>query len=304
MEMKNVVFLFMIILFGCISSPATKTEIIETDRKVTEKTFQYIPNNSDIDVRFEVTGNNLVGKLYLKEKVTYNVSKKEVKSFDYDKEGNFKNDFWTINLYSCMITLCLHMPFTIYEFYSAKSSLGEKRKFEETEENRNDFGEFNSDLFQGNIYSVILNEDNKMKVKNSTLIIPLDYFIKRKDEYFEYKIYYQEKEVVKSETIKFKDSKISGTSPKHKQLLAMIEREQKKREVEEEKEREQKEKMQSCDELKVGWESHYSNASSSDYLTICNFTCERTCKDSHNYGTTSFKKCRTDCKNNCKACFK
>jgi hypothetical protein len=301
--MKKIVFYILLpLLIGCISPP-TKTKIIETDRKVIEKTFNYIPETSDIDVRFEIVKNDLVGKLYRKEKISYKVSKKEVKSFDYNEEGEFKNDYRSMVLTIGFASLGLMTPFLVYGYYSEKFSLGEKRKFEKTEVIKENFGEFNSDLFQEEMYATIVNEGKKIKIKDSTFSIPLDFFIKRKDEAIEYKIYYQDDEV-KLGSIDFDGDGILGTSPKFKQLLAIVKREQKKKEVAEEKERIQEEKSQSCEDLKIGWESHYSNASPSDYLTICNYLCARTCRNSNGFGTSDYRNCNSDCKNNCKTCFK
>lgn len=294
--MKNKYLLLLFFLLGCVT-PTTKTEIIEIDRVVSEKSFDYIPNSSDVRVDFEIDKNNLVGNLFLKEKVSYNVSKKEVKSFDP------KDTFVARTVISCIFTLCISLPFNLYNYYSEKASLGEKRKFEEKDVKMNEYSEYNPDIIPEEAFSININ-DKTLKFKKASFSIPLDYFLNRKDEYFDYSLFYKGNKEVKKASIGFGDNSIKGTSPKYKQLLAMIEREQRKREIAEEKEREKESLSQKCETIKEGYENYYSNSSPSGYKTICHYSCERECKASYSYGSEDFKYCRTECKKLCDKCFK
>ena len=231
----KLISLFLISLFLNCLSPATKLETIEINRKLTEKTFDYAPEASDIDVRFEVSENDLVGKLYKKEQTKFQVAKKEVKSFVYDKDGNLEakggSNYWSMpNIFflsfGCFYTLCINIPFTIYYYYSENSSLGEKRKFTETEITKAEFGEFKPNLFNNEFYSITLN-DNKPLIVDSSFKVPLDYFIKNNEEEIRYNLSYKSKEI-KSDTLLFTNQTITGMSPKFKQLLAANERERKR----------------------------------------------------------------------------
>lgn len=189
----------------------------------------------------------------------------------------------------------------IYEYYSEKSTLGEKKAFEEMEEKKADFGEFNLAAVQDKDISVSI-KDKKAKVQNSQFSVPLDFFISNKLQEIDYIIHYKEETVVKSGSVNF-DSAVSGTSPKYRQLLASIEKAQKKREAEEEKQRAKETASKDCDSIKTGYEDYYSNANPSDYLTVCNFNCSRECREKFGSGSKDFKACRTECNKICKECF-
>ena len=87
--MNKLIPLIFLFLIGCLSYP-TKKEIIELDKKILDKTFDYSIEQSDIDVILEVVNNDLVGKLFKKEQVTYQIKKKEITKFDNSQSA----DYW------------------------------------------------------------------------------------------------------------------------------------------------------------------------------------------------------------------
>ncbi|MBP6738950.1 MAG: hypothetical protein KA146_03115 [Leptospiraceae bacterium] len=232
--MNKLIPLIFLFLIGCLSYP-TKKEIIELDKKILDKTFDYSIEQSDIDVILEVVNNDLVGKLFKKEQVTYQIKKKEITKFDNSQSA----DYWFGAIVYTIGSFGVAIPFLVYGYIESLIQINSKdseKIYEEKEIRKNKIDEFNPNQFSEASYSVLLNKRKKIKITNSSFTVPLDYFMNQKEINLDYAIYLKNTEV-QAETVSLKDNKITGTSPKYEQLLTMIEIEEKKRKIAEERER-------------------------------------------------------------------
>lgn len=242
--MNKLIPLIFPFLIGCLSYP-TKKEIIELDKKILDKTFDYSIEQSDIDVSLEVVNNDLVGKLFKKEQITYHIKKKEITQFDKSQSG----DYWTGVIIYTVGSMGMAIPFLVYGYIESLIQVNSKdseKIYEEQEIHKNKIDEFNPNQFSEASYYVLLNSKKKIKIANSSFTVSLDYFMNQKEVNLDYAIYLKNTEV-KAETISLKDDNITGTSPKYKQILTMIEIEEKKRKIVEEREKQASNQRKSID---------------------------------------------------------
>ncbi len=225
---KYIIALISLMFFGCVGTMIEKTEL---NRKPLGKTFEYVPGASEIEVRFIVEGDSIVGFLYKQEKDKYSVLNRGVRKFRYDKndrlQGDGFPDYWYYQSLAWLFSFGFYIPVTIIDLSYSYSKTGDIGEFEETENVENNSYKYNPNYFENEKYSVKV-RGKEIKVIDSRFIIPLDDLISSSSVDFEYTLF-DGKSELKSERLPFSSDHITGDSKKYKNIKQMAEKEKERR---------------------------------------------------------------------------